>query len=369
MTSQKKIVVCGGHLTPALALIDEFEKKQNVQIVFFGRKISTEGSANYSAEYRTIKAKKIKFVSIVAGRIQRKFTKHTLISFIKIPIGFIQSFLYLLIEKPNLIVSFGGYLSTPIIFTGWLLGIDSVAHEQAAIPGFATKINSLFVKKLFVSWPHTAKFFDDQKVEVCGNLIRKSLFLKQPKSKELKDFLKSSKNLILVAGGNQGSHFLNNLIFQSLSMLGNYYVLHQVGTANFRGDQNKAQQIKNKNYLPCDYIDPGDFGASVNSAKIVISRSGANTVWELAQLAKPAILVPLPVSSGNEQQENAGILGQAGAAKVVSQKELTSTKLVKLIEDIFRNYRKYMQKAQDFRKQLPKSANAKLSGYILHSLG
>src|SRR3989338_2203428 len=366
---RKKIVICGGHLTPALALIEEIEKKKNIEIIFFGRKIATEGSSNYSAEYRIISAKKIKFFTLVAGRIQRKFTKYTLTSLVKIPIGFIQSFLYLLLLRPNLIVSFWGYLSTPVIFCGWLLGIESITHEQAIIPGFATKANSLFVKKVFVSWKETAKFFDSRKVEVVGNLVRQSIFQKHPKSPKIAEFLKRSKNLIFIAGGNQGSHFLNNLIFHSLDLFKEYFLLHQVGTANFKGDYQRAQEIKNKNYMSCDYIDPDDFGAIASKAKAVICRSGANTVWELALLSKPAILIPLPLSSGNEQLENARILERAGFAKVSSQSKLSTKELTSKIKDIFNNYKNYRKKAHTFSKILQKDANFKVSAYIDHLLG
>lgn len=366
---RKKIVICGGHLTPALALIEEIEKKRNIQIIFFGRKIATEGSPNYSAEYKIITAKKIKFFSLVAGRIQRKFTKYTLTALVKIPIGFIQSFLYLLLVRPNLIVSFGGYLSTPVIFCGWLLGIESITHEQAIIPGFATKANSLFVKKVFVSWKETAKFFDSRKVEVVGNLVRRSILSKHPKSPQIAAFLKRSKNLIFIAGGNQGSHFLNNLVFKSLGQLKDNYLVHQTGTANFKEDYHRAQKIKKKNYLSCDYIDPDDFGAIVNKSKVVISRAGANTVWELALLAKPAILIPLPFSAGNEQQENALILEKAGLAKVVSQDGLSASQLTHQIRHLFHNYENYRKNAHTFSKLVPKDANFKVSAYINSLLG
>lgn len=365
----KKIVVCGGHLTPALALIEEINKNKNLKIFYFGMKIATEGSSNYSAEYRIINAKKIKFFPIVAGRIQRKFSRYTLTSLAKIPLGFIQSFLYLILARPNLIVSFGGYLSTPVIFCGWLLGIDSVTHEQAIVPGFASKVNSLFVKKVFVSWQESAEYFEKRKVVVVGNLVRQSIFSKHPKSSKIAAFLNESKNLIFIAGGNQGSHFLNNLIFDSLASLKGYCLIHQVGTANFKGDYRKAQKIKNKNYMSCDYIDPDDFGAIARKAKLVISRSGANTVWELAILATPAILIPLPISSGNEQLENAKILTKAGFAMVANQNQLSTKVLADKIKDIFENYENYHKKAVAFSRVLPKDANLKVSAYISHLLG
>src|SRR3989338_2410204 len=172
----KKIVICGGHLTPALAFIEQFENDKNCQILFFGRKYATEGSESLSAEYRIISEKKIKFYTITTGRFQRKFTRYTLLSILKIPLGFIESFIFLLFQRPNLIISFGSYLSVPVVFCGWLLGIDIIAHEQSKVAGLATKINSIFAKKLFLSWSQTLNYFQEEKCQVIGNLLRKSLF-------------------------------------------------------------------------------------------------------------------------------------------------------------------------------------------------
>ncbi len=159
----KKIVICGGHLSPALALIGQLQKEKDLEIIFFGRKFATEGSANTSAEFKEINSQNLKFVNITAGRLSRKLTIPALISYLKIPLGFIQSFFNLLILRPKLIVSFGGYISPPVVFCGWLLGIDSICHEQPVVPGLANKINSLFVRKIFVSWPDTAKYFPENK--------------------------------------------------------------------------------------------------------------------------------------------------------------------------------------------------------------
>ena len=368
MINKKRVVICGGHLTPALALIEEFEKNKNLEFIFFGRKFATEGSSNYSAEYKVVKAKKLKFFVVNAGRIQRKFTKYTLLSLLKIPLGFVQSFFYLAIVRPHLIVSFGGYLSTPVVFCGWLLGITAIAHEQSVIPGFATKANSLFVKEIFVSWGSTARYFESSKVEIIGNLVRKSIFRKNPKSIKIGLFLKRSKNLIFISGGNQGSHFINNLIFDSLNLLKDFYIIHQVGTANFQGDFDKAKKNKLNNYLACDYIDPDDIGAIINKAKVVVSRSGANTVWELGLLKKPAILIPLPLSAGGEQLENAKILERAGFVKVLNQTELPPEKFIWELRHIFNSYKNYFVLAESFQMTLPKDAKFKMAKYVNHLL-
>lgn len=360
-----RFVLTGGHLTPALALIEELKNNQKVEFVFFGRQYSTEGSKNQSAEYQIITKRKIKFHSISAGRFQRRFTSYTVPSLLKIPLGFLQAFFWLVVVRPKLIVSFGGYISAPVVFAGWLLGIDSITHEQAAIPGLATKINSLFVKKIFLSWSQSLSYFNNAKSEVIGNLSRKSFFSSKVVSKSIAKFLKTTKGIILITGGNQGSHFLNRITFELVKSAGDLAVLHQVGTANWRDDQKIAKSIKLKNYLAVDYIDPQDFGAVLKGVFLVISRAGANTVWDLAIAKKPAILVPLPISASGEQTANADILKKAGMARITLQKDLTLPKLKLEIRKMLGEIESYREAAAAFYQKLPRDATNKLTKYIL----
>ena len=360
-----KVVICGGHFSPAHALIEELEKSSDIKIIFFGRKFATEGSGSFSAEYKIIVEKTIKSHWLVTGRLQRVFSVYTLQALTKIPIGFLQSFFYLLVERPNLIVSFGGSLSLPVVFCGWLLGIDSIGHEQAIVPGLATRINSFFAKAVFVSWPQTKIYFSNKKVELIGNLTRKAIFHKKAKDEKILRFLANKKETIYITGGNQGSHVLNRFVFEWIKKIKDYQIIHQVGTANFRGDLKKAESIGEKNYLAFELIKPEDIGAVLNGAYLVISRSGANTCWELANLNKPSILIPLPVSSGSEQDKNAILLKKAGLAEVINQHDLNVENVEKAIAKISQNYQKYKRNGELFAKDLPSGASRKLAKYIL----
>ncbi|MCR4324958.1 MAG: UDP-N-acetylglucosamine--N-acetylmuramyl-(pentapeptide) pyrophosphoryl-undecaprenol N-acetylglucosamine transferase [Candidatus Curtissbacteria bacterium] len=361
----KKIAITGGHFTPALALIETLGKNDGVQILFFGRKHATEGNSTTSVEYDQISKRNIKFIEITTGRLQRKFTRYTIPSLLKIPIGLLQSTFYLLKERPNVIVSFGGYLSVPVVFIGSLIGIPIISHEQASIPGLATKINSIFTQKLFLTWLQTKKFFEEDKIEVIGNLNRK---LKGDTSdKNLEKFLSREGKLIFVMGGNQGSHFLNEIIFELVDKMSNINFLHQVGTTNFAGDLDRSKKIKKDNYFALDYLGSSDFAASIKNADLVISRSGANTVWDLGLLGKVSILVPLPIAAGNEQFHNAKILEKAGSAVILSQKSLTTDQLEEEIKNVFKNFEKYQKEAQQFSKTLPQDATEKFASYVLES--
>lgn len=347
----KKIVICGGHLTPALALIEELQKKKGLEIIFFGRKFATEGSNQLSQEYKIINQRKIKFYPITAGKLQRKFTRFTIPSLLKLPLGSSQALRYLIKEKPDLVVSFGSYVSTPVVVAAFLLGIKSIAHEQSISPGLATKINSKFTKKIFLTWKESEKFFKKGKSKLIGNLTRKSIFAKKAKNKTLANFIKKEGKLLFVAGGNQGSHFINSLIFNSLDQFKGYLIVHQVGSTNFAGDLDKAKGIKKPDYLPVEFLDGDNFGAMLSRCDILIGRSGINTVWDCLQTRAPAIYIPL----SGEQTENALYAQKEGVAKVIYQNEATPGLLKKTIDEIFTEYANIKKSLEKTARNLPKN--------------
>ncbi len=358
-----KILITGGHLTPALALIDEL-KKEKVEIIFLGRKYAVEGSRNLSAEYQKIKDLKIKLITIVAGRLQRKFTVHTVPSILKIPLGFAQTFFHLLIIRPNIVVSFGGYLSTPAVFAAWLLGIPSLTHEQAAKAGLANKINSIFTKAFYSAWPLS----EIDNVKVIGNPMRQSYFTKNAKDPKIEKFISTTKKIIFVTGGSLGSHAINQVVFESVKNLSDFQIIHQLGTVNHKQDHEKAKKIKSTNYLSCTYISSEDFGAILNSAHIVISRAGANTTWELATLSKVAILIPLPISGAKEQYFNAKILESAGSSVILPQSSLTPETLPTTISEVEKSYMVKQKQAQLFAETIPTGSAKKLKDAVMKIL-
>ena len=359
----KNILITGGHLTPALALIDELEKENNLKIFFVGRKHPTENSKNISAEFTEVNKKNIKFFPLTTGRLQRKFTKYTLTSLLKIPVGIFQSFYYLLVIKPDIVVSFGGYVSPPVVFAAWVLRIPSVTHEQSIVPGLANKINAIFAKKVYLTWSETKKYFKNS--IVIGNLTRKAIFNKETQNDKIKRFVNAPEKFIYVTGGNQGSHFINNLIFDSLKQLKGYKIIHQVGATNYKGDLDRALKINDSNYLALDYVTEDALGYILSCASLVIARSGANTVWELAILGKPCILIPLPIAASGEQLQNANILKNKGSAIVLSQSAANPKVLQESIYIIEKNLPEFQKNAFNLKKTLPANAATTLKDVIL----
>jgi len=357
---KKKIIITGGHFTPAIALIEEIKKSQESwEIFYFGAKRVLADSKQNSYEFETInKIKNIGFINFKAGKIQRKLKSKFLINLIKIPFGFINGFYQVLRINPDIVVSFGGNLSVPIVFSAWLMAIPSITHEQTSTIGLANKINSLFVKKFAVSFPNLVTKIIKNKGVFVGNPVRPQIFKKSlPKKSEIyKKIQKNKKPVIYITGGKTGSRIINQSIKKIINELTKtFFVIHQFGL------DEKTQLFETKNYLPLRFVSADEIGGVLNKAKIVISRAGANIVFELLALKKPAILIPIPWASENEQKKNALFLKRQGLAEIISQKELSPLKLMKTVRKVDDNFHEYELKNKS-------NANPKTAGKNLWNL-
>lgn len=332
----KKILITGGHLTPALAVAAELEKRK-WEIIYIGRKYALEGDKTISQEFKIISARGYKFLSLFTGRMQRTFTRHTLGSIIKIPMGFIQAGYYLLKYKPQIILSFGGYVALPVVIAGWLLHIPAITHEQTLSPGLANKVISFFAKKILVGWEENLGQFPKNKTILTGMPVRAEIF------KIIKKFdLPSDKPVIYITGGNLGSHSINSIIERNLEeLLNKYTLIHQCGDTVKYQDYEKMQNLKkqlppkiSKYYFIFKFIQDDYIGWVMNKTDLLITRSGANIISEIISLQKPAILIPLPWSGNNEQVKNAKYLSDCKAAITINQDHLSKNTLLNSIETI-----------------------------------
>lgn len=329
-----KIIITGSHFTPAQAVIEELKKDKNVQIVYFGRKYTREGDKSPSVESQVLPGLGVKFIPVIAGRLQRSFTIHTLPSLIKIPVGFLQAFYLLLRERPNVILSFGGYSAVPTVISAWLLSIPIIIHEQTLVPGLANTISSWFADKIAVSFKEN-EFFKKNRVVVTGNPMRKELFGNTKSAdfdKILADAKKEKLPVILITGGNQGSHLINQTVFNCLDQLNKKaYIIHQTGDSKFN-DFEKLEEARQRlkysgRYKVRKWIDGGDFGVILKNTDLVVSRAGINTLLELAYFSVPTLVIPIPYIYKNEQMVNARFFEKLGLVKILLQDDTNAKTL------------------------------------------
>ncbi|MFA6518541.1 MAG: glycosyltransferase [Candidatus Shapirobacteria bacterium] len=293
MPNNKVICLTGNHHTPAIELIRQLKQQpQKWQISYLTHSYQTETH---------IKNTIIPKLNVSLHLIQcNKFDRQKpLLSIFKTPlliVGIFQSLLLLKSEKPDIVVSFGGYVSVPVIIAAWILKIPSITHEQTLTIGLATKINSYFCQKVALSFPGPDI---NNKTIVTGNLLRQQIFdTKSKKYQSLESKIKKSP-LIYITGGSQGSQFINDLTVSILPQLSQYTIIHQTGP--------KPTQTNNKypNYHQTEYIDLEDIGWVFHQSSLIVSRAGANICQEIATLNHQSIIIPHPKTQQDEQIKNA----------------------------------------------------------------
>ncbi len=371
-----KILVTGAHFTPAQAVIEELQKFPGLKIVYVGRKTTIEGDKTPSVESQVLPKLGVKFIPITTGRLRRFLSFATLTSLLKIPVGFIQAPFILLSEKPDLSLSFGGYVGLPLVIWSWLLSIPVIAHEQTLVSGLANSISNLFAKKIAVSFDKDYGF-DKSKVILTGNPLRKELLeTKSKPSKEVSELFKIAKKekakVILITGGNQGSHAINLAVSENLEELTDLaFIIHQTGDSKFKDFENLLQQkntLKNpQKYLVKKWIDVEDLAGIFRNVDLVISRAGANTLTELAYFGIPAILVPIPFLYKDEQRVNAKFFKEKGLCEVIEQKDLNGKKLAAQIREMFNLYKKHKTIAKKARQLVIPDAGKRLAQLVLVS--
>lgn len=356
-----KILVTGGHVTPALAVIDELLKIKNIELVFVGRKKAVKGDEAESFEFKLLKLRKIKFVNLDAGKLNRLISFETVFYLLKIPHGFYNAFKIIKNEKPDLILSFGGYLALPVAVMGAGRGIPIYTHEQTLAPGTANIIIGLLAKKVFVGFNQTKAFFKKDKTLLTGNPLRKSIF-----SVKNKPFsISGGRKVIYITGGSLGSHSINIHVEKILhELLKKYIVIHQCGDASEYGDYKRLLSNKSENYFVSKHFFDEDMGYIYDVCDLVVSRSGASTICELIALKKPAVLIPLPWSANQEQKSQAIFMKKAGVAEIFNQEE-KSSRLIKLIDDMFVNIALYKKNFSNLDNIYHEDAASKITHEIV----
>ena len=314
----------GGHVYPVLAVLDELPR---IRIVWIG-----SGS---QLERRILEGRRLRYYGIPAGKLRRYFSVQNIIDLFRIGAGFLASLVILLREKPALVFSKGGYVSVPPVAAARLLGIPSLTHESDLRPGLATRINTRFADRVLVSFPGSDRYFDKRfraKVIHTGNPIRKELLRGDPQIGRAMFGCPANVPLLLVLGGSLGAASINTLVLQIVDRLRmSCFIVHQLGSGHF------GRETVQSNYYPAAYFHD-ELPDVLAAADLVLCRAGANTLWELAALGKPSILIPLPRgSSRGDQIENAGFFAEAGAAIVLQQEGLGPDRLSEVVLHLLGN--------------------------------
>ncbi len=286
----------------------------------------------------------VKTREVSTGKIRRyfdwqSFFENAIDIFFKMPFGVLQSFFYLFFIAPDLIFSKGGYGSFPIVIAGWVLRIPIFLHESDADAGLSNLLLSKFAKKILISFPKTERLPPSKSILV-GNPIRKEIL--QGTLKKAKEIFKltGEKPVVLILGGSQGAQPINDMILTILpKLLQDYEILHQVGEKNFAKylpevNITISKEIK-KYYHPVAFFREQELKHVLAAADLVVARAGSGTLFEIAAVGKPSVIMPLPDSAQGHQLKNAYAYAASGAAIVLEQNNTTPNFFLEKLKYLF----------------------------------
>ena len=339
MTAKHIVIAAGGtagHINPAIALAEEL-RDRGIQVSFVGQSRKLEGKLVPEAGFD--------FTSITVTGFDRSRPWTAVSSVYRVwkAKRFLASH-FKSIGKPDAAIGFGAYVEVPLL--GWCkdAGVPYVLHEQNSVPGLANKMMSSHAARVCISVPSAAKAFsrdgDEGHVVLTGNPVRRSVIAGDRVRGRAVLGVPEDATLLLVFGGSLGAKHLNERVAalkETLLAHEDLYVLHSTGADDFE-DTKAALDLSEseaKRYRVQPYID--NMGDMLAAADLVLSRSGASSVAEIAALSVPSILVPYPHATADHQTTNARFLVDAGAAVLVKDAELDDASfertLVELIED------------------------------------
>ena len=362
----------GGHVLPIVAIVREIRKfspKEKFEFFYIGPR-DDFGELLLSHEDIEIK-------NVLAGKIRRYIDRENVLKNIidvlfKIPIGILQSFFHIFIMSPDLILSKGGFGSIPTVIAGWILRVPIFLHESDAMPGIANRFVAKFALQIFVSFEKTPYFLEDKMI-LTGNPIRREL-LDGSKEEAKKIFdLTEKKPLILILGGSQGAQRINDRILEILPrLLEEFELIHQCGENNFEQIKAEAKVMMTKYLKKYYHLSPflkeQEIKAAYAACDIVVSRSGAGSIFEISALGKPSILIPLPESAQNHQFMNAYKYAENGAALILEEENFTPNFFLTQLRNLFSDPGK-LEKMKIYAKQFAKPKAAKtIAKYMLDYL-
>jgi UDP-N-acetylglucosamine--N-acetylmuramyl-(pentapeptide) pyrophosphoryl-undecaprenol N-acetylglucosamine transferase len=360
----------GGHSIPIIAVAREIRKLWEGKVIF--RYLGPKDPWTQIL----FPGEEIKIIGILSGKIRRYITPKSIIlnilDLIKIPLGFLQSFFILLFLRPHLIFSKGGFGSFPVTLAAFLLRIPVFLHESDSIPGLANRICAKFSKKIFVSFEKTL-YFPEKKMIFVGNPIRVDLL--GADKEEAKKYLKitGERPVLLILGGSQGAQRINEKVLQVLNqLLQDFEIIHQTGFANFEEIKTTTRFLIKEEFKKYYHLFPflkeKELKMAYCVADLVVARAGAGTIFEVAALGKPSILIPLPEAAQNHQLNNAYNYAQTGAAILLEEANLTPGFFVGTLKNLILN-KKRLEKMKEAAKKFAKpDAATKIAKEIISYL-
>jgi len=310
----------GGHIYPAVAIAREFVSRDAARrVVFVGTQHGLEKTIVPKAGFT------LEFID--AGGLKGKGAADLVRNLLRLPFGFLQAWRLVGKHEPDVVLGVGGYSSGPVLAAARLRGVPTIIHEANAFPGVANRVLARVVTKVLVAFADAAPRLKRKDAIVTGNPIRAEFFNvnRQPAT--------DNRQRLLIFGGSQGSRVINNVMSEALLFLAHLKdrlaIVHQTGPADLERVRGAYQASTFSNARVVPYIDP--MVDEIAAADLVVCRSGAMTVGELAAAGRAAIFIPFAAATNNHQELNARVVEKAGGGVVITEAELTPERLAAAI--------------------------------------
>lgn len=312
----------GGPVTPLLAIYEEMveNSKKVIDFLWIGTK--------NGPERKMVAEVGIRFKTISNGKLRRYFSLENFIDIFRIILGFFEGCIIILKEKPDLVISAGGFVSVPFIWASWLLGVKVLIHQQDIRPGLANKLMAPFANKITVTFEKSLLDYG-KKAVWTGNPLRRSLTHSMERKTHNEFDFENDLPVVLIFGGGTGATGINSLVSESLEELVKICNIIHVAGDGKRESGPKAP--KRSSYKIFDFLEPSRMVVALKLADAIVGRAGLGSLTEFAFLEKPSIIIPMPDS---HQEDNANIFKEAKAAIVLDQKKITNDEFLDNIKNI-----------------------------------
>ena len=314
----------GGHVIPALAIARELRDAHGTEVRFVGtaRGLETRLVPEAGFSLELIKVGQLKNVSL-ATRAR---------TMLDLPLGVMRCVGLLRGFRPDVVVGVGGYASGPAMMAAILLRVPTLAFEPNAVPGLANRLVGKYVSAAAVNLPETTRYF--RNATVTGTPVRPEFFAIEPK-------VQGASKRLLVFGASQGARVFNEtmpkIMDRLLAAVPGLEVVHQTGARH--GETTLAAyeraQVKLERVRVTTYLD--NMAAQFAEADLILCRSGASSVAEVAAAGRAAVLVPFPQAADDHQRKNAEAFVAAGAAAMIVESELTEERLLATLTHLLKD--------------------------------
>ena len=325
----------GGHLYPGIAVARRFAARcPGTDVLFVGHR--------GGLEERLLPREGFQLVTVTVRALQGQARVAQARALGALGLGTLQALRLLWRVHPHLVIGAGGYVMGPVVLAATLLRVPRVLMEQNLVPGLTVRSLARFAQLVFISFPESAAYLPGRPVEYTGTPVREEIC--QISAAEPREA--DGELHLLVFGGSQGAHRLNQAMMQAAPWLVAHQprlcLVHQTGLADAAAvTQAYAQAGLQAEVLPFLH----DMADRYRWADLVLCRAGASTLAELTTCGKPAILVPYPYAADDHQRHNAMALQRQGAAQVILDAELTGARLYEVLEPLLRKPEVLQQQA------------------------